>query len=187
MASRTVTTQAELDAALAAPLVTGPLADWDDTRAAAKCTLQLCSTPCGCFGTNPSHRWRTGHEQPVSYDGCDPDIDGVLVTIREGDVFKLDLDSAERLVADLDAAIGQARRGAAALLSILAQPTQAEMHWRANDVAPGWRPRLTCGMSGCDHAPHRGPCGHCGCSGVRVRGRVDVADGCGVTPTGVTK
>lgn len=61
-------------------------------------------------------------ERSVSYDGCEPDIDGVIFYIRDGDCFRLDLDQAEKLVADLDAAIGQARRGAARLLA-LTDPT----------------------------------------------------------------
>lgn len=65
------------------------------------------------------HRWTTSYDRPVSYDGCDPDIGGVLINIREGDAFLLDLASAERLVTDLDVAIFQAQQGTDKLLALL--------------------------------------------------------------------
>ena len=62
---------------------------------------------------------RRQYENFVSYDGVEPDFDGVTITISEWYTFKLTLPNAEQLVADLDRAIFQAQHGTERLVALL--------------------------------------------------------------------
>lgn len=107
-------------------------------------------------------------EPDVSYENIQPDIGGVILTVREGDTMRFPLHTARRLLADLTTAIADATTGTnrlARLVDPRISDDEAALLLTIMDASDRGPDRIRCGVCYC--TPHRSECVTCGCDGRR--------------------